>query len=159
MGFYASLGAIFLCATILSGAVGYSKGAASRNDEIASLQAAIETSNRLAADAEARAAKVSERVVVEYKDRVRVIREQAPASVELVEVIRESPGNCLLPAEFVRLWNGPASPGGAGNQASPGTDGSPLTLADAAAVAAEARERFEINAARLEALQRFIRDQ
>jgi hypothetical protein len=158
VGFYGLAGTLLICVMVAVGAVGYSKGAASRNDEIASLQAAIETSNRLAAEAEDRAAKVSERVVVEYKDRVRVIREQAPASVELVEVIRESPGNCLLPAEFVRVWNGPPS-GSAEAQPPAGTDGSAITLADAAAVAAEARERFEVNAARLEALQSFIRDQ
>ena len=70
MGFYGLAGALFLAAVVGAFSVGYGKGSASRNSEIAEYQAAIEVSKRLAADAERKASEASARVVVEYRDRV-----------------------------------------------------------------------------------------
>src|SRR5574343_1440637 len=111
MGFYGLAASLFGVWSIALGAVAYSKGSASRNSEIAEYQAAIEVSKRLAADAERKASEASARVVVEYRDRVKVIERRVPGELQLIETIRES-ANCPVPPEFIRLWNGGASPDG-----------------------------------------------
>ena len=158
MGFYGLAGALFLAAVVGAFSVGYGKGSASRNSEIAEYQAAIEVSKRLAADAERKASEASARVVVEYRDRVKVIEKRVPGEIQLIETIRES-ANCPVPPEFIRLWNGGASPDGQGAQGASGVNGAPVTLAEVAEAAAEARRRFEVNAARLEALQSLVNSQ
>ena len=158
MGFYGLAGALFLAAVVGAFSVGYGKGSASRNGEVAELTAAIEVSKRLAADAERKASEASARVVVEYRDRVKVIEKRVPGEIQLIETIRES-ANCPVPPEFIRLWNGGASPDGQGAQGASGVNGAPVTLAEVAEVAAEARRRFEVNAARLEALQSLVNSQ
>ena len=158
MGFYGLAGALFLAAVVGAFSVGYGKGSASRNSEIAEYQAAIEVSKRLAADAERKASEASARVVVEYRDRVKVIEKRVPGEIQLIETIRES-ANCPVPPELVQLWNGGASPDGQDAQGASGVNGAPVTLAEVAEVAAEARRRFEVNAARLEALQSLVKSQ
>ena len=158
MGFYGLAGALFLAAVVGAFSVGYGKGSASRNSEIAEYQAAIEVSKRLAADAERKASEASARVVVEYRGRVRVIEKRVPGEIQLIETIRET-SNCPVPSELVQLWNGGASPDGQDAQGASGVNGAPVTLAEVAEVAAEARRRFEVNAARLEALQSLVNSQ
>ena len=158
MGFYGLAGALFLASVVGAFSVGFGKGSASRNGEIASLTAAIEVSKRLAADAERKANEASARVVVEYRDRVKVIEKRVPGEIQLIETIRET-ANCPVPPELVQLWNGGTSPDGKDAQGSSGADAAPVTLAEVAEAAAEAKRRFEVNAARLEALQELVRSQ
>ena len=158
MGFYGLAAALFVVSVISAFGVGYGNGSASRNPEIAEYQAAIEVSKRLAADAERKAAEASARVVVEYRDRIKVIEKRIPGEVQLIETIRET-SNCPVPAEFVQLWNGGSSPDSQDAQGASGVNGAPVTLAEVAEAAAEARRRFEVNAARLEALQSLVNSQ
>ena len=158
MGFYGLADALFLAAVVGAFSIGYGKGSASRNGEIAEYQAAIEVSKRLAADAERKASEASARVVVEYRDRVRVIEKRVPGEIQLIETIRES-ANCPVPPELVQLWNGGSSPDSQDAQGSSGVNAAPVTLAEVAEAAAEARRRFEVNAARLEALQSLVKSQ
>lgn len=149
-----------LAAIVLVVGIGsYYKGRESRSDEIAELTAAIETSRKLAEDAEARANAASARVVVEYRDRVKTITERLPGEIQLVEVIRETPGLCPLPPIWRRVWDGGAAPDRADVEAASGIDGAPVPVADAAAAVIEARKRFDENAARLTALQDWINAQ
>ena len=157
MGIYISAAVVFAIFIMGAGAIGYSKGSASRNGEIAELSAAIQTAQALAAEADERANAVSERVVIEYRDRVKVIKEKEPGEIQLIEVIRRD-ATCDLPPAYRVLWDGAPS-GGAEAQPPGGVDGAPVAVADAAETAAEARRRFEINAARLAALQEIIRSQ
>lgn len=65
-----------------------------------------------------------------------------------------------LPSDWRRMWDAAYESGlrvGTATAAAGLDDGSRVEVADAAAVAAEARERFETNAARLTALQTYIR--
>lgn len=65
-----------------------------------------------------------------------------------------------LPGSYRRLWDAGYESGlrvGTAAAAAGLDDASRVAVADAAAVAAEARERFETNAARLTALQTYIR--
>ncbi len=160
MGFYGLAASLLVVWSIALGVVAYGKGANSRNPEIAALSAAIETSKRLAAEAEERAAQTAAKVVTVYKDRVKVIREVKPAEIQLVErVVRESDPNCILPPAMRELWDGAAAPGGEAPKDSAGTAGAPVTVAELAAGVSEARRRFEENAARLEALQEIVKSQ
>lgn len=158
MGFYALAISVVLAAVVSAFGIGYGKGSASRNHEIAEYQAAIEVSKRLAADAERKAAEASARVITVYQDRVKVIEKRVPGELQLIETIRES-ANCPVPPELVQLWNGGASPDGQDAQGASGVNGAPVTLAEVAETAAEARRRFEVNAARLEALQEIVKSQ
>lgn len=158
MGFYGTAAALFVAWSIFLGVGSYYKGRDSRTPEIAEYQAAIKASEKLAQEAEDRAAKTAAQVVTKYVDRVKVIREKVPGEIQLIETIRES-SNCPVPVEFVRLWDGTASPDSKAPQDSGGVDGAPVTLAEVAEAAAEARRRFEINSARLEALQEIIKSQ
>ena len=158
MGFYGFAAALFIAWSAFLGITSYHKGRDSRTPEIAEYQAAIEVSKRLAADAERKASEASARVVVEYRDRVKVIEKRVPGEIQLIETIRES-ANCPVPPELVQLWNGGASPDGADAKGSSGVNGAPVTLAEVAEAAAEAKRRFEVNAARLEALQSLVNSQ
>lgn len=144
---------------IAAGAIGYVKGSASRNDEIAELQGAIRAAEVLAKDAEERAESASARVVVEYRDRVKTITERLPGEIQLVEVIRNDASLCPLSGAFRVLWDGGSAPNGADAQAPGGVDAAPVPVADLAETVSEARKRFDENAARLAALQEIIRSQ
>ena len=158
MGFYGLAAAIFVAWSAFLGITSYHKGRDSRTPEIASYQAAIKASEVLAREAEERASKAAAREVIVYRDKIKVIEKRIPGEVQLIETIRET-SNCPVPAEFVQLWNGEPAADGANPQGSGGTDAAPLTLAEVAETAAEARRRFEVNAARLEAIQNLVRSQ
>lgn len=158
MSFYGLAGALFIVGIVSAFGIGYGKGSASRNPEIVALSAAIEASEIAAREATDRAEKAAARVVVEYRDRVKVIEKRVPGEIQLIETIRET-SNCPVPDALVELWNGEPSPGGAAVNGAPGVDGTPITLAEVAEAAAEARRRFDKNAAKLESIQRLIRSQ
>lgn len=152
MGFYGLAGAIFLAAVVGAFSIGFGKGSASRNGEIASLSAAIEVSKRLAAEAERKASEASARVVVEYRDRIKTIREVTPGEIQLVEVVKES--NCELPGAW-RVLHDSAASGSAPAQDSAGT----VSPADAIETVTENYRIARENAARLEALQSIVKSQ
>ena len=152
MGFYGLAGAIFLAAVVGAFSIGFGKGSASRNGEIASLSAAIEVSKRLAAEAERKASEASARVVVEYRDRIKTIREVTPGEIQLVEVVKES--NCELPGAW-RVLHDSAASGSAPAQDSAGT----VSPADAIETVTENYRIARENAARLEALQSLVNSQ
>ena len=158
MGFYGLAGALFLAAVVGSFSIGFGKGSASRNSEIAEYQAAIKASERIAAEADRKAAETSAKVVTVYQDRVKVIEKRVPGEIQLIETIRET-SNCPVPDALVELWNGGTTPDGQDAKGSGGVDGAPVTLAEVAEAAAEAKRRFEVNAARLEALQSLVNSQ
>ena len=160
MGFYGLAAALVAALCFISGVIGYSKGSLSRNAEVAEYQAAIKASEILVKEADERAQAVSERVVIQYRDRVRTIAERVPGEIQLIEVIkRETPDTCLLPPAYRELWDGKPAEGSSTAQGSGGANGAPVTVADAAETGAEARKRFELNAAKLAALQEIIRSQ
>lgn len=159
MGLYAVAFAVFISAVVGAFSIGFGKGSSSRNGEIASLTAAIETSKRLAADAEAKHEAKAAEVVTLYKDRVKTIREVTPGEVQIVERVVREAGVCELPPSFRILWNGGAAPDSKNPKDSLGTDGAPVTVAEIAAGVAEAKRRFDENAARLEALQELVKAQ
>jgi hypothetical protein len=153
MGFYALAIAIVFAAVVGAGAVGYAKGSASRNDEIAGYQAAISTAEARAKDYKAASDAAANSARVVYRDRVTTIVQEAQAAERIVEVVkREVDPNCTLPASFRELWDGKPSGSGEAQPAS----GANVPLADLAETAAEARKRFEENRAKLDALQSYI---
>ena len=152
MGFYGLAGALFLAAVVGAFSIGYGKGSASRNSEIAEYQAAIEVSKRLAADAERKASEASARVVVEYRDRIKTIREVVPGEIQLVEVVKQS--NCELPGAW-RVLHDSAASGSAAPQDSAGT----VSPADAIETVTENYRIARETAARLEALQEIVKSQ
>ena len=152
MGFYGLAAALFVVSVISAFGVGYGKGSASRNPEIAEYQAAIKASERLAADAERKASEASARVVIEYRDRVKSIREVTPGEIQLVEVVKES--NCELPGAW-RVLHDSAASGSAPAQDPAGT----VSPADAIETVTENYRIARENAARLEALQSLVNGQ
>ena len=152
MGFYGLAGAIFLAAVVGAFSIGFGKGSASRNGEIASLSAAIEVSKRLAAEAERKASEASARVVVEYRDRIKTIREVTPGEIQLVEVVKES--NCELPGAWRVLHDSAAS-----GSPAPQDTGGTVSPADAIETVTENYRIARETAARLEALQELVKSQ
>lgn len=157
MAFYGLAAALFVASVIGAFGVGYGKGSSSRNPEIAEYQAAIATSKKLAQEAEARGAQIVEREVVVYKDRVKIIKEQIPGDIQLVEIVKRD-STCLAPPSF-RLLHDRAAFGGQDHQGSPGTDAAPVPIEDIAATVAENYRTYAETAARLDALQTIIRSQ
>ena len=157
MGIYISAAVIFAVSIMGAGAIGYSKGSASRNPEIAELSAAIQTAQALAAEADERAKAVSERVVIEYRDRVRTITEQRPAEIQLVEVIRAESNPPLSPS--FRLLHDAAATGSQAAENPGGTDAAPVPVADVAETIAANYATCRTDQARLAALQDIIRNQ
>ena len=158
MGLYGLAASLVVVWSIFLGTTAYYKGRDSRSNEVAEYQAAIKASERIAAEADRKAAETSAKVVTVYQDRVKVIEKRVPGEIQLIETIRET-SNCPVPDALVELWNGGASPDGKDAQGSSGVDAAPVTLAEVAEAAAEARRRFEVNAARLEALQSLVNSQ
>jgi len=150
MGIAASILVVW---SIFLGLGAYYKGRDSRADEVAQYQAAIDRANSEAREAELRASKTSAKVVTEYRDRVRTVTERAPAEIQLVEVIRETPGLCPLPPVWRRVWAGAGNSAGAETENPGGVDEAPAAVADAAEAVRQAREAHEINSARLSAWQ------
>jgi hypothetical protein len=133
-------------------------GAASRNPEIVQYQVAIAQHERIALEAQERANKASASVVVKWRERVKTIEVEKEAAPRLIEVIRDkTPADCVLPAEYRRLWNGSKNaPDGTAAQDSARANDAPVAVADAARAAAEARQAFEVNKAKLEAIQSYL---
>ncbi len=149
MGLYGLAVALFALAVIGAGAVGYSKGSASRNPEIATLEASIATSKELARQAERKAAETAAQVVTVYKDRVKVIRETVPGETQLVEVIRRD-STCDLPPSFRVLHDTAAG------SPTPQDSAEPVGAAVAAQTIAENYRAARETAAKLEALQAYL---
>lgn len=152
MGFYGLAGALILAAIVGAFSVGFGKGSASRNSEIAEYQAAIKASERLAAEAAERADKTAAKVVTVYKDRIKTIREVTPGEIQLVEVVKQS--NCELPGAW-RVLHDSAASGGPAPQDSAGT----VSPADAIETVTENYRIARETAARLEALQELVKSQ
>ena len=157
MGIYTSAAVVAAIAIALAGVVGYAKGAASRNPEIAELRGAILAAETLAKEAEDRAKAVSERVVIQYRDRVRTITEQRPAEIQLVEVIRAESNPPLSPS--FRVLHDAAASGSQAAENPGGTDAAPVPVADAAETIRENYATCRTDQARLAALQEIIRSQ
>lgn len=157
MGVYVSALVVFIVSVIGAGAIGFTKGRDSRSDEVASYQAAIAVSEKLAADAEDRAAKVRATVVTEYRDRVKVIREKVPGETQYIEVIKRE-STCDAPGAF-RVLHDSAASGSNETQGAAGTDAAPVPLEVVAETIAENYRISRETAARLEALQTLIRSQ
>ena len=152
MSFYAFAAALFIAWSAFLGITSYHKGRDSRTPEVAEYQAAIKASEVLAREATDRAEKATARVVTEYRDRVKVIREVTPGEIQLVEVVKQS--TCELPNAWRVLHDSAASGGGAAE--SPGGTVSP---ADAIETVTDNYRIARENSARLEALQTLIRSQ
>ena len=157
MGFYGLAAALAAVLCIASGAIGYSKGSASRNDEVSALSAAIKASEIVAKEATDRAEKAAARVVIQYRDKVRIVREVTPGEIQLVEVIKRD-ATCELPGSF-RVLHDRAASGGKETEAPAGTDAAPVPAEVAAQTVAENYRIARENAARLEALQALITEQ
>lgn len=98
----------------------------------------------------AKAAEVTERVVIQYRDRIKEVRVIEPEVQHEIQVIRES--GCVLPGAF-RLLHDSAT--GAANEAPAGADAAPAPV-DCATAAETIRENYaraRENAAELKALQ------
>lgn len=135
---------------------GYASGSASRNEEIIELQAKIEKARIAAVNAELRADEAAAQVKIEYRERVKIVERESQSAPQLIEVIRrETPSDCFLPPAYRELWDGPDQHRAAGKD-SAGVDGAPVSLADAAAAAAEAKKRFRANEEKLIALQSLL---
>lgn len=157
MGIYISAAVVFAISIMGAGAIGYTKGSASRNPEIAELRGAILAAESLAKEAEDRARAVSERVVIQYRDRVRTITEQRPAEIQLVEVIRAEANPPLSPS--FRLLHDSAATGSQAAESAGGVDAAPVPVEDAAETIRENYATCRTDQARLAALQEIIRSQ
>ena len=157
MGFYGLVAACVAVLCIVSGVVGYTKGSASRNTEIAEYQAAIKASEILAKEADERAQVVSERVVIQYRDRVRVIKEREPGEIQLVEVIRRENLPDLSPS--FRLLHDSAASGSKAPEGGPGANDPPVPVEVVAETIRQNYAACRTDQGKLAALQEIIRSQ
>ena len=139
--------AALVALAVLVGAheLGYSRAKRVGAEQLVAYQKAAEAES---AKLDAKAAQVETKVVIQYRDRVRVIREIGPEVIREIEVIRQS--DCSLPPEF-RVYHDRAA--GADGQASGGAD---VPAPDIATVAETIAENYRIareNAEQLKALQ------
>jgi hypothetical protein len=150
-GSYVVAALVFVLAVAGAGITGWHERGKQADAEISAIKSGLEAK---VAQAEKRAAETSERVVVRYQDRVKVIHEVPQEVVHEIEVIRQS--KCVLPAEWVRLHDAGAgvpsqAPGSADDTAQA------ISCADAIEVVRENYLRSRENSAELEALQDWIR--
>lgn len=139
-------------------AFGYSRGAsnvrADWNADVAQRQLAL-------ADAEARASKITTKIVTEYVDRVRVIREKGQTIVKEVPVYvtPKADAACVVPRGFVRVHDGAArnQPPGAPEA----TDDAPagIALSAVAEITADNYRTYHEVAEQLRALQQWVAEQ
>jgi hypothetical protein len=99
------------------------------------------------AEAKQQNAEVSQKVVIQYRDRIKVVREVSPDVQHDVQVIKSS--DCKLPPEFLRLYNEST---GSESQPAIGADDS-AACADAIATLRENNQRARENAEQMKALQ------
>ncbi len=139
-------------------AFGFSRGAGSVradwNADVAARQLAL-------ADAEARASKITTKIVTEYVDRVRVVREKGETIVKEVPVYvtPKADAACVVPRGFVRVHDGAARnepPGPA-----EATDDAPagIALSHVAEVTADNYRAYHELAEQLKALQKWVAEQ
>lgn len=138
---------VFVCSVVGAGLYGYHERGKRADAEIAALKS---EADKAVAQAREQAAKVSEKVVIQYRDRVVKIRETPPEVAHEVQIIRDS--DCRLPREWVRLHDAAAS----GEDPAPGgIDETPANVdcAGAIEVVRENYLRSRENAEQLKALQ------
>jgi hypothetical protein len=157
MGFYGLAAACVAVLCFVSGVIGYSKGSISRNQEVAEYQAAIKASEILAAEAEARNAKVVEVEVIKYRDRIKVITQKEPGEIQLVEVIRAEANPPLSPA--FRLLHDSAASGIKAPEGGPGANDPPVPVEVVAETIRQNYAACRTDQAKLAALQEIIRSQ
>lgn len=147
--------ALALLAVALMG-FGYVKGV---SHEAAKWEAAKAEAERKAAAIQVRQAEATVKVVTQYVDRVKVVREKGADIIKEVPVYvtHEADAACVLSRGFVRLHDAAAAnqiPGPAGS-----ADAAPagIALSTVAGTVADNYERCRENSAQLEALQDWIR--
>lgn len=139
-------------------AFGYSRGSghvrAEWNADVAQRQLAL-------ADAEARAAKITTKIVTEYVDRVRVIREKGQTIVKEVPVYvtPKADAACVVPRGFVRVHDGAArnQPPGAPEAIDDAPAG--IALSTVAEITADNYRTYHEVAEQLKALQQWVAEQ
>ena len=149
-GSYVLAALVFVLAVAGAGITGWHERGKQADAELAAIKAEAQTK---VAQAQKLAAETSERVVIRYQDRVKVIREVPQEVVHEIEVIRQS--KCVLPAEWVRLHDAGA---GIPSQA-PGSADDPaqaISCADAIETVRRNYEAARLNAEQLAALQDWI---
>lgn len=157
MGFYGLAAACVAVLCFVSGVIGYSKGSISRNAEVAEYQAAIKASEILVKEAEERAQVVSERVVIQYRDRIKVITEKQPGEIQLVEVIKRESLPDLSPT--FRLLHDSAASGSKAPEGGPGANDPPVPVEAVAETIRQNYEACRTDQAKLASLQEIIRSQ
>ena len=150
-GSYVVAALVFVLAICGAGFTGWHERGKQADAEISAIKSGLEAK---VAQAQKLAAETSERVVIRYKDRVKIIHETAPEVEHDVQVIRQS--DCTLPAEFVRLHNAGA---GVPGEASSGTDDSADSIgcAEAAEVIQQNYQACRVDQERLSALQEWAK--
>lgn len=136
--------------------VGRDSGAADlaeAREDAGRLRLAIQRTREEADRVRAEAEKAGDRVRVEYRDRIKVIREKAPPP-EIIERVMVEAADCpFVPPSLVCIWNGTAADGACPESPA----GAAVTVAELAEAAAEARRRFLENQAQLDAFQQWAR--
>lgn len=139
-------------------AFGFHRGAsnvrADWNADVAARQLAL-------ADAEARAANITTKIVTQYVDRVRVIREKGQTIVKEVPVYvtPKADAACVVPRGFVRVHDGAArnQPPGAPEATDDAAAG--IALSTVAEVTADNYRTYHEVAEQLRALQQWVAEQ
>lgn len=135
---------VFVLSCVGSYALGWKHRGKQAEAEIAAIHADL---GEKLAKAQEKAAEVRERVVIQYRDRIQVIREVPPEVTHEIQVIRDS--GCVVPAQWVRLHDAGA---GVVPEAAAGAD-EPASCADAIEAIRANYTSARENAAQLEALQ------
>lgn len=145
---YVVAAVVALAALIGAHEVGHGRGKRAGEAKLAAYQAQAEAESE---KLRAKAAEVRERVVIQYRDRIKEVRVPEPVEViREIEVIRKS--DCVLPPEF-RLLHDSAT--GADGQAAAGADvrAEAVDCATAIETVRENYKRARENAEQLKALQ------
>lgn len=150
------LGPLALLAAVF--AWGHATGARSVRDDWNAANAAQAIK---LAEAEARAERVTTKVVTEYVDRVRVVREKAKTIVKEVPVYvtPEADAACVVPRGFVRVHDGAARNEVPGPAADSDDAASGVALSTVAEVTAENYGTYHEVAEQLKALQKWVAEQ
>lgn len=148
------VGTIAVCAVVIGGYYKVKRIGWNERDTIAQQERlALE---RQLAELRGKRAEVTERVVVRYRDRVKVVREQGEEVIREVEKLVPI-GSCDLPAGWRVLHDSAAS--GQFPGATERLDASPVAAQDAARTVAENYAACRESVERLIALQSWVREQ
>jgi len=103
----------------------------------------------------------TQQVITKYITQTKVIHEKGQEIIKKVPyyVTIKDDSSCVIPNGFVRLWNSANEMQFPSPATSVDEEASAVTLSDTAAEHAEESERFHENAAQLEALQEWVREQ